>query len=62
VETATAAQALVLAAVSSVLFKSVLAFALGGRRLGLFVTASAVCMSLAGAGLIWAMRNGWLPV
>lgn len=62
VATATAAQALVLAAISSVLFKGVLAYALGGRRLGLFVSACAILMSLAGVALIWIMRSGWLPV
>ena len=61
VEPETAARALVVAAVSSVLFKSVLAFCLGGRRLGLLVAASAVSMALAGAALLWAMHYG-LPM
>ncbi|MES1928393.1 hypothetical protein SADO_04020 [Salinisphaera dokdonensis CL-ES53] len=60
VDTETAAQALVVAAISSVLFKSVLAFCLGGRRLGLFVAASASSMALAGGGLWWLMHLGLL--
>lgn len=65
VDTNTAAQALVIAAISSVVFKSVLAFALGGRRLGMLVAASAAAMALAGIGLLWLMRAGlldWWPV
>jgi uncharacterized membrane protein (DUF4010 family) len=65
VDTNTAAQALVIAAISSVVFKSVLAFALGGRRLGMLVAASAAAMALAGIVLLWLMRAGlldWWPV
>lgn len=51
----TAARALVVAAMSSVLFKSLLAYSLGGRRLGLLVGVSAVCVALTGAGALYLM-------
>jgi len=55
VPTDTAAQALVIAAMSSVLFKSLLAYTLGGRRLGLLVGASAASVALCGAGALYLM-------
>ena len=51
----TAVRALVIAAISSVLFKSLLAFALGGRRLGLLVAASAACVAVAGVVALYVL-------
>lgn len=51
----TAVRALVIAAISSVLFKSLLAFALGGRRLGLLVAASAACVAVAGGVALYVL-------
>jgi len=53
----TAAQALVVAATSSVLFKSLLAYLLGGRRLGLLVGAGACSVAITGAVALYLMLN-----
>ncbi|MES1925995.1 MgtC/SapB family protein [Salinisphaera sp. T31B1] len=53
----TAARALVVAAISSVLFKSFLAYTLGGRRLGWLVAASAAGVASVGGGMLCLMTR-----
>lgn len=60
-DSSAATRALVVAATTSVIFKSFLAFALGGRRLGLWVGASALLTALAAAVLFWLLQIGALP-
>ncbi|GAB3679459.1 MgtC/SapB family protein [Salinisphaera aquimarina] len=59
VPTDTAARALVVAAMSSVLFKSLLAYLLGGQRLGLLVASSATCVAMTGAVALLIMLDYW---
>jgi len=61
ISTDTAARALVVAAISSVLFKSLLAYTLGGPRLGLTVGASAAGVAVTGAGALYLMQTGLIP-